>query len=284
MVYLVKKIRASLAVSQEELAKKLSTSPITVNRWENGKSKPNQMAQTKLYEVCVENGLELSDAIVASVTEKEIQDELILYHGSREGLDEPIRPISREECDFGQGFYMGTDPLQPMTLVCNKKAPVLYILKMDMRGLKCLHVDIGIEWAMLIAYFRDYMKDAVGTPIYQKYEKMAEGYDVIEGYIANDKMYRVLTDFFEMRITDTALIGSLSALKLGRQYVAVTQKACDQIRILKEKKMSKLELMILKDKSIVRRNEGIALADQIVMEHRRDGKYFDEILKEGSGS
>ena len=179
---------------------------------------------------------------------------------------------------------MGTDPLQPMTLVCNKKAPVLYILKMDMRGLKCLHVDIGIEWAMLIAYFRDYMKDAVGTPIYQKYEKMAEGYDVIEGYIANDKMYRVLTDFFEMRITDTALIGSLSALKLGRQYVAVTQKACDQIRILKEKKMSKLELMILKDKSIVRRNEGIALADQIVMEHRRDGKYFDEILKEGSGS
>ena len=40
--------------------------------------------------------------------------------------------------------------------------------------------------------------------------------------------------FFRISDTDTALIGSISALSLGRQYVAITQKARAQIRIIKE--------------------------------------------------
>ena len=68
-------------------------------------------------------------------------------------------------------------------------------------------------------------------------------------------------------------------MKLGRQYVAITQKACDQIRITKERPLQKLDLMILKDRSIVRRKEGIALADRIITAHRRDGRYFDEIMR-----
>ena len=100
--------------------------------------------------------------------------------------------------------------------------------------------------------YRGYMDGEAGSMIYEKYAHMADGYDVIIGYIANDGMYQVLTDFFERRITDTALIGSLSALKLGRQYVAITQKACDQIKVIKERSLQKLDLMILKDRSVVR--------------------------------
>jgi hypothetical protein len=174
---------------------------------------------------------------------------------------------------------MGMDPIQPLTLICNNETPVFYTLAMDMSGLKCLDIEIGIEWAMLVAYYRGYIEEEKNSLLYKKYEKMADGYDVIIGYIANDRMYQVLTDFFERRITDTALVSSLSALKLGRQYVAITQKGCDNIQVLKEKKLSKLELKIIKDRSIVRRNEGISLAERMVMEHRRDGRYFDEILK-----
>jgi len=61
--------------------------------------------------------------------------------------------------------------------------------------------------------------------------------------------------------------------------VAITQKACAQITVLSEKTLSKLELMILRDRSTVRRNEGVALANRMVTEHRRDGRFFDEILK-----
>lgn len=40
--------------------------------------------------------------------------------------------------------------------------------------------------------------------------------------------------FFNGEITDRALINSLSALKLGKQYVALTEKACKKIKILDE--------------------------------------------------
>ena len=174
---------------------------------------------------------------------------------------------------------MGTDPLQPLTLVCNENHPVFYTVAFDTTDLKILNIEIGLDWAMLIAFYRGYMDSAKESLLYEKYAHMADGIDVIVGYIANDRMYQVLTDFFEQRITDAALMGSLSALNLGKQFVAVTEKACSRISIRKEKKLSRLELMILKEKSIVRRREGISAAGRIVKEHRRDGRYFDEILR-----
>lgn len=274
---LIKIIRTKLNLNQEQLASLMGVSPVTVNRWENGKTNPSLIAQKQLYEISVNNHLDLADYIAQREQEDENQN--VFYHASRFGIIGSIQPISRSRCDFGKGFYMGTDPIQPLTLVCNEKNPKFYTLEFDMKNLRVLDVEIGLDWAMLIAYYRGYMDDEVDSAMYEKYAHMADGYDVIIGYIANDRMYQVLTDFFERRITDTALICSLSALKLGRQYVAVTQKACDQIKIKKERTLQKLDLMILKDRSVVRRKEGILLADHIVTEHRRDGRYFDEILR-----
>ena len=39
------------------------------------------------------------------------KDETItLYHGSKSGICGKIAPKSRKHCDFGTGFYMGTEP------------------------------------------------------------------------------------------------------------------------------------------------------------------------------
>ncbi|MDY3091230.1 MAG: DUF3990 domain-containing protein [Erysipelotrichaceae bacterium] len=274
---LIKTIRKKMNLSQEQLAALIGISPVTVNRWENEKAKPSLMAQKQLYDICVSHKLDLADYIVER--EQIHENRSVLYHASRFGISGNIQPISRSRCDFGKGFYMGTDPIQPLTLVCNEKNPVFYTLDFNTENLSVLDVEMGIDWAMLIAYYRGYMDDKTGSVVYEKYAHMADGCDVIVGYIANDRMYQVLTDFFERRITDTALIGSLSALKLGRQYVAITKKACDQIRIIKERPLQKLDLMILKDRSKIRRREGIELADRIVTEHRRDGRYFDEIVR-----
>ena len=274
---LIKTIRKKMNLSQEQLAALIGISPVTVNRWENEKAKPSLMAQKQLYDICVSHKLDLADYIVER--EQIHENRSVLYHASRFGISGNIQPISRRRCDYGKGFYMGTDPIQPLTLVCNEKNPVFYTLDFNTENLSVLDVEMGIDWAMLIAYYRGYMDDKTGSVVYEKYAHMADGCDVIVGYIANDRMYQVLTDFFERRITDTALIGSLSALKLGRQYVAITQKACDQIKIIKERPLQKLDLMILKDRSKIRRREGIELADRIVTEHRRDGRYFDEIVR-----
>lgn len=274
---LVKAIRLEMNMNQEQFAIEMGTSSVTISRWENGKATPSLMAQKQLYELCQSKSLGLADYIVSQSENK--HGDTILYHASRKGIVGTIKPISRSKCDFGKGFYMGTEAIQPLTLVCNEDKPRFYQLKLDLDGLKVLNVDVNLDWAMLIAYFRGYMEGEEGTAIYERYAHMADGYDVVVGYIADDRMYQVLTDFFEKRITDTALIASLSALNLGKQVVAITQKACDQITVLSEKTLSKLELMILRDRSTVRRNEGVALANRMVTEHRRDGRFFDEILK-----
>ena len=279
MKELIKAIRSAANMNQEQFASALGTTPLSINRWENGKTIPNRMAQTQLYNFCKERELDVVEIIVNAKEYTDENHKLVLYHGSKKGIDGDIAPISRGECDFGKGFYMGTTTLQPLTLVCNEDKPKFYAVELDTTDLKVLTVDIGMDWAMLIAYYRKEMESAKGTPVYEKYAHMADGYDLIIGYIANDRMYTELSRFFNRTLTDVALINCLSALDLGKQYVAVSEKACKQIKVLKEYPLSQLELALLKDMSAERRKEGIALAEEIEIKYRREGKYFDEILR-----
>lgn len=278
---LIKYIRASANMNQEQFASALGTTVQSINRWENGKTLPNNMAQKQIYQFCLGNNINISDYIIKSKEFAHSDDKLILYHGSKKGLQGDIAPVSRRECDFGKGFYMGTTTLQPLTLVCAEAKPKFYTVELDLTGLKVLSVGIDMDWAMLIAYFRKEMEDAKGTAIYEKYAHFADGYDVIVGYIANDRMYTELSRFFNRTLTDVALINCLSALDLGMQYVAVTKKACKQIKVVKEESLHPLELFALIDLSVARRKEGIALAEDIEVKYRREGKFFDEILRGG---
>lgn len=276
---LIKAIRQSMGMNQEKFAETLGTTTLSINRWENGKTQPNKMAQTQLFESCKKNNIDLSDYISKQVKRDADDNRLIVYHGSKKGITGKIEPMSRESCDFGKGFYLGTDPAQPLTLICDEDKPILYTMKLDLTGLKVLKVEMNLEWAMLIAYYRGYMDEVKGNDIYKKYERLADGYDVILGYIANDRMYRVMKSFFEKEITDVALIHSLLALDLGRQYVCKTVKACNQLEIVDKRELTSLELAIFRNKSIVRRQEGIDLTEEILLKYRREGKFFDEILR-----
>lgn len=277
---IIKSIRTQLGITQKELADAIGVSFATVNRWENDRCEPTQIAINIIKNLCIEKGIDYSEFENRNkiVTSNEV---VTLYHGSKSGLDGEIKPISRDKCDFGKGFYMGTDKNQPLTLICNYDNAKLYTLELNLTGLKILDVEVGLDWAMLVAYNRGKMDDAKGTSIYKRIAKLAEGCDVIVGYIANDRMFVVLDRFFNGDITDVALINSLSALKFGKQYVAVTQKACDQIKIIKKKVLDQSYREKLKTVSEENRATGIRLADEICRNYRREGRFFDEILVEG---
>lgn len=49
---LIRKARIDLALSQEGLARELHVGFTSVNRWENNKTKPNQIARHALVELC----------------------------------------------------------------------------------------------------------------------------------------------------------------------------------------------------------------------------------------
>ena len=282
MKNLIKAIRIASKMNQEQFAAELGTTVLSINRWENGKAIPNRMAQLQLYNFCKSHDIKIAELILDLKTyeaDSDSDDKLILYHGSKKGIVGEIAPISRSECDFGRGFYMGNLPLQALTLICDEDKPKFYTVEIDMTDLKLLTVEIDMDWAMLIAYNRKEMESVKDSEIYKKYSHRTDGYDVVMGYIADDRMYTELSRFFNKTITDKVLVNCLSALDYGVQFVAITEKACKQIRILKEESLSYLELLLLKDMSIYRRKEALEASEEIEIKYRREGKYFDEILK-----
>ena len=220
---IIKSVRNYLNLTQEELAKDLSLTFATVNRWENGISFPNKLAQTKLYDYCTEKEVPVYRMVMDKIKNytrktKLSKNQQILYHGSKSGISGKIAPISRDKCDFGKGFYMGTTIEQPATLICDFEYSKIYILSVTLKNLKVLNLKDDIEWAMFIAYNRGRMDDIKNSKFYLNYKKITEKYDVIAGSIADDRIFYVLDNFFDGNITDLALTKSLSVLNLGKQY------------------------------------------------------------------
>ena len=280
---LMKEIRAYLNMSQIEFAELLNISFATVNRWENGRAVPNKLAQSTLYELCKAYNVPVYNMVIdkikkASDNVKLDEGRVLLYHGSKSGIIGTIEPKSRSKCDFGKGFYMGTEPGQALTMICDYDKSKFYIVSVAVNELEILDIPANLEWAMVVAYYRGRMEKIEGTSLYNKYRDIAKGKDIIVGSIADDRMFYVIDNFFMGNITDAALVNSLSALELGKQYVAITQKACDTVRIECEVNLSYLERQVLKEAAESNRTKGISLANEICRNYRREGVYFDEML------
>ena len=283
MQTLIKQIRTYLNMSQTEFAERLQVTFTTVNRWENGHAVPNKLAQSKMYDFCREKSVPVYEMILKKIagTAETIQpaaNRVLLYHGSKAGIVGKIEPKSRKQCDFGKGFYMGTDPGQALTLICDYEKSKFYVVSLDINSLAQTEVPADLDWAMLVAYHRGRMEKIKGTVFYNKYRDMNANKDVIIGSIANDRMFFVIDNFFVGNVTDMALINSLSALQLGKQYVAVSQKGCDAVRMEAEISLSHLERLFIKHTAEENRTRGISLANDICRKYRREGLFFDEIL------
>ena len=151
---------------------------------------------------------EIAKGICTGISQRESADVLssgtdeivTLYHGSKAGIRGSIAPISRKRCDFGKGFYMGTERAQPLTLICNYPNARIYTLRVDLTDLKILDVEAGLDWALLIAYNRGKMESVKDSAIYKRFADLSESYDMIIGDIANDRMFVVLDRFFMERL------------------------------------------------------------------------------------
>jgi len=69
---------------------------------------------------------------------------------------------------------MGTDRTQPLTLICNYPDAKIYTLGVDLSDLKIFNVEVGLDWALLIAYNRGKMESVKGTSIYHYFENFSK--------------------------------------------------------------------------------------------------------------
>ena len=211
-----------------------------------------------------------------------------LYHGSKSGINFPIQPKSRERCDFGCGFYLGDKPDQPKGLIAQRNSNKFYEIDYDFVGLNIKefgesYVD-KIDWALYIAYNREPELFTEYDFLKEKYKGYNENYDVVIGYIADDSMMTTLTDFFKGITSDKEMIDCLGHVKLGKQYVLKTDKACEdnRIKIVESRPLTHDEVKLANAENQNRRNQMDSVITMYKMKYRRDlsVKYIDEIMKE----
>ena len=211
---------------------------------------------------------------------------LTVYHGSKNGLEGPIRMKvgrNRQTCDFGQGFYMGDEPTQPRTLICDGENPVLYTLSLDLEGLRVHRFRTDADWAMFVAYNRGFLEDYRQSDYYGELKRVREESDVIFGRIANDRIFAAMRLFFDGLIGVPALVKCMSVLNVGNQYCAVSREAFSRIAVVSEKRFSPQECELFRARSERQRRRAAAAADEICVSMRREGEGFADLVRSRFG-
>ena len=150
---LIKAIRSAANMNQEQFASTLGTTALSINRWENGKTIPNKMAQTQIYNFCKNRAIDVTKLIIDTKAYGNNDNRLILYHGSKKGITGDISPISRSECDFGRGFYMGTNTLQSIKIKLDCIELGFVFVANESQGLKRIraHIEASTKVAFATA-------------------------------------------------------------------------------------------------------------------------------------
>ena len=58
---IVKTVRTELKMSQEDLARAINVSFASINRWENGKNRPNKLALSVFTAFCKQQGIDIAE-------------------------------------------------------------------------------------------------------------------------------------------------------------------------------------------------------------------------------
>jgi hypothetical protein len=160
---------------------------------------------------------------------KETNINKVLFHGSKNGLEEICSEGSRENCDFGKGFYVGETYEQALAFVCENKNSSVYSFACSFEGLNVLEFDCSLEWMLSICHYRRTLKDYDNSIKVQKLIEKIEAADVIIAPIADNRMFYIMTLFAEGEINADVALHSLSASKLGKQYIFKTEKSIEKI-------------------------------------------------------
>ena len=211
-----------------------------------------------------------------------LDKDIIVYHGSRGGIEGEIRPISRARCDFGQGFYLGDDIKQARSLVIEDSSPYLYKIQLNLSKIPNDRIWIlnGKDWLFTVLAHRKNVQEFNKLAIAKNYLEKAKMYDVIIGPIADDRMNEAMRRFEQKSLTDEGLIACLQSSNMGYQYVLKTDFACQHAKKLEERQIYGLEEEQAREYVMSNRLQVANIVEKMQIQYRNVGKYLDEIIED----
>ena len=229
----------------------------------------------KIYAYAYDNNYRIN-----SVKEELVREryQMVLFHGSKEGLSEITVNGSRPNCDFGNGFYLGETYHQALSFVCEKEKSSVYSFRYSLENLKIKKFDCNLEWMLAICYYRGTLNNFRDNELIKKIVADVEEADVIIAPIADNKMFYVMAQFVDGEINADVALHSLSAAKLGQQYVFKTSKAIEKLKLIEKYYLSKPEREECR-KRLIERGFEIDTKLKLAKREYKTGLYIEEILK-----
>lgn len=216
-----------------------------------------------------------------NVTKEELLKEkfqIVLFHGSKSGLNEITFDGSRENCDFGCGFYLGESYSQSLSFICDKANSSIYSFKFDNSDLKIKQFKCDLDWMLTICYFRKSLEKYKTSKKIVDLINELNDVDVIIAPIADNKMFYIMSQFTDGEINADIALHSLSASSLGYQYVFKSEKALCHLTPIEKYYVSNIEKAeTIKD--LIERSYEIDTKLKIAKREFKDGLYIEELLK-----
>ena len=217
---------------------------------------------------------------INSIKEELIKEKYgsVLFHGSKNGLSNITVSESRNNCDYGKGFYLGQTYHQALSFVCEYDKASVYSFNYSFDGLKCVEFDCSLDWMIAICHFRGTIKKYAESELVQMILKKIENADVIIAPIADNKMFYVMSQFAEGEINADGAIHSLSASRLGLQYIIKTDKALKCLVPIERYYLSEPEREDCRS-ALIERGYEIDTKLKLAKREFRTGLYIEELLK-----
>lgn len=156
-----------------------------------------------------------------------------VYHGSTLTVEYPLAGAGRENLDFGKGFYV-TDMLAQaerwasiMHLRRPNSTPKVNIYELDVEKIS----SVEYKWLRFDSYNDDWLDFVVNSRLGKQ---PWLDYDIIEGGIANDRVFDTIENFMENQITREVALGRLRYEQPNNQICLLNQRLIDECLYFKE--------------------------------------------------
>ena len=230
----IESFRDYKGMTETEFSQQLGIPRSTFHNWRIGKSRPSNSSLEIIYEFMYNSGYRLNVLKEQFLKDGQKADSVILFHGAKAALEGSVSlDHSKEDNDFGRGFYLGESFLQSASFVCNYPDSSVYVAELDLKsGLNVIEFEVNTEWMLTIALFRRKLEQYKESPILKKFASAVRKADIIRAPIADNRMFQILDEFIEGNITDLQCKSALSATDLGKQYVIVSEKGLKNLEII----------------------------------------------------
>ena len=266
----------SINMNLEDFAKNIGFSRQFLSEQMNDPSNNELLEQ--VYDFIYKNKFLLNEAKNELLIETKSDDSILLYHGSRYGLESIDFKGSKKNADFSNGFYLSLSLDSAINFVEDIKYSSVYVFEAFLDDLDIIEFKCDEEWMLLICYFRGYLEEYKNSPLIKKLLNKIKDKDLIIAPIADNKMYQILGSFASGMISSSVAMHSLSASRLGNQYVFKSKKGISRLKFLSRFYISTSEREDVKKESKEQASlisSKLNLAKRI---YKKEGKFIEEIL------